>query len=790
MTGTNHRVSLISGAVLGLLLTQPGTAGWFDQLKSAAETAVEQTATAVLKQKMGNTSGNGEQPAQPTAAPARVPAPSAPRYSHAEVRAIQERLNALGYNVGKPDGLYGPGTRRGIESFQRDHGVTVTGAPSSQLLAQMRATPAPAPKASTQIAATPPVIPNKVAQKAVVTTPEVTGTPPAPSKTVAAAQSPATPPPQSKPEVPKPPAPAAAIGTAGVAQKVVGPLMQNADAYTVSETGSHLATLNMHGSRYVVTVDGVDGPRVNAVFNVNTTFSGLKRTVAMSDDGSHYAYAARVGHDVVIFADGKQLMSFPENSVGGPVYMIYSPHGGDHLFFSMPGKYQQDNALWVDGKQAMDYDTGTNIVFSQDGKHYLYIGLPKPGTTQHTLIVDGKDAGYPVDDIYQGANAKPTFTADGKHVIYAAGGGTGRTVYFDGKPQVTGDLTDQLFAAPMGSSYAAVIRAGLGSPNPTYRIYLNGKEVPGTAYDFNHGFAPSVVFSPDGRHLAVACNPNDGNAYVVRDGKKGETYDRIDNSITKPEYSADSQSLGYFGVAGNISFAVVDGKEYDAQFDSSFGMVFSPTGHHVAVIGHTMGGGTALYVDGQKVSGTGLISDQNFAFSHDGTHWLVDDLSKDRIMLDGKLLPFAHITGPQYRQFSPDGSKLWVRGTAPKQKYGLYVIDVASGKMLRIGPEKGLRFVDNPVFSPDGKHLYYEASGTKFARSHGAAFIPVSIFVDGQDTGARFEKDLFPKFQWAPDTAACTQVGTDDKLRDLRSVNGEITLLTVTPPAGGLASLL
>ena len=107
----------------------------------------------------------------------------------------------------------------------------------------------------------------------------------------------------------KPPGAPGDTRTATMTEKTVGPIMTSTDSYTVSRRGAHLATLNMHGSRFVVTVDGIDCPRVNAVFGSVSGYSGAasqKRAVAMSEDGQHYAYVARMGHKMVVFADGTQ----------------------------------------------------------------------------------------------------------------------------------------------------------------------------------------------------------------------------------------------------------------------------------------------------------------------------------------------------------------------------------------------------------------------------------------------------------------------------------------------------
>jgi peptidoglycan hydrolase-like protein with peptidoglycan-binding domain len=43
------------------------------------------------------------------------------------LRDAQERLNAMGINVGTPDGKAGPRTRAGLRKFQKDHGLYQSG---------------------------------------------------------------------------------------------------------------------------------------------------------------------------------------------------------------------------------------------------------------------------------------------------------------------------------------------------------------------------------------------------------------------------------------------------------------------------------------------------------------------------------------------------------------------------------------------------------------------------------------------------------------------------------------
>lgn len=118
-------------------------AGFFDNVVNQAEQAtgkiIEDTVDSVIngdKQKADEQAQPVED-SQPT--PANQPPP--PVNDRQLVRDIQTELNNHGYNAGKPDGLYGPGTRKAIAAYQRDKGLAVDGQPSSALLTSLRQTP-------------------------------------------------------------------------------------------------------------------------------------------------------------------------------------------------------------------------------------------------------------------------------------------------------------------------------------------------------------------------------------------------------------------------------------------------------------------------------------------------------------------------------------------------------------------------------------------------------------------------------------------------------------------------
>lgn len=58
--------------------------------------------------------------------------------SRAQTLLIQSRLNEKGYDVGKPDGIAGSRTRKGIKAFQKSMGIPADGYPSVELLDKLK----------------------------------------------------------------------------------------------------------------------------------------------------------------------------------------------------------------------------------------------------------------------------------------------------------------------------------------------------------------------------------------------------------------------------------------------------------------------------------------------------------------------------------------------------------------------------------------------------------------------------------------------------------------------------
>src|SRR5665213_1797939 len=120
---------------------------------------------------------------------------------------------------------------------------------------------------------------------------------------------------------------------------------------SISPHGGHVAVLAIKGSRFVVLLDGVEGPKIEALqpaiygnpFQTGANWMG-QIPVLFSNDGAHSAYIGKVGDNYIVMLDGKELARGPMVANGGA--MINLPltfsAGGKHLFYmdTDAGKYR------------------------------------------------------------------------------------------------------------------------------------------------------------------------------------------------------------------------------------------------------------------------------------------------------------------------------------------------------------------------------------------------------------------------------------------------------------------
>ena len=87
-------------------------------------------------------------PANGQAATASPPSTAAAKKA---IRAVQERLHALGYQVGPSDGLLGPKTVAALKSFQASHALPVSGVIDDKTLAALTASTSKTPTVTSQL---------------------------------------------------------------------------------------------------------------------------------------------------------------------------------------------------------------------------------------------------------------------------------------------------------------------------------------------------------------------------------------------------------------------------------------------------------------------------------------------------------------------------------------------------------------------------------------------------------------------------------------------------------------
>ncbi len=61
-----------------------------------------------------------------------------PMFRGDDVAELQSRLDALGFDAGKPDGIFGPQTERGLRDFQHNRGLAIDGVSGPEVITELR----------------------------------------------------------------------------------------------------------------------------------------------------------------------------------------------------------------------------------------------------------------------------------------------------------------------------------------------------------------------------------------------------------------------------------------------------------------------------------------------------------------------------------------------------------------------------------------------------------------------------------------------------------------------------
>jgi hypothetical protein len=483
---------------------------------------------------------------------------------------------------------------------------------------------------------------------------------------------------------------------------------------SISPHLKHIALLSQQGSRYSLYMDGTAGPRIEALYWTNGTFFNASSAggwvgqipVLFDDTGEHWTYCYKAGADTVIMLDGKEL-------VRGPM----QPNLAMPLTFSRGGKYLAwgfGHNIYVDGKPGPESRALPRLIFSPDGTHYAYTD-EEEGSPSKWAVVDGKQVNF-FGDIDQ-------FAAN-NHLLSIVHDNANHAAIFvmDGKPRFKAANVGKIWTSADGKEIAMIITP---APNAKPILTVNGKTVPAA----EGAFVQSVFFSPDGKRYAAHCQAGN-DQFMIVDGKKGDVYNSIPEQVgpynrtqlmwidpsielkwadvpKAPAFTSDSSKFVYIASANNSNYLMTEDGEYD-DFTGSPGqteLAFSGSGGHYGFLGMAPNHKQAVVIDGKstvlgQAGGAGQLMLSGLSFSPDGAHYgVVVGSGISSLYVDGKQMP-GNIMGQKYI-FSPDGKHvLYEAGNSAM---------AMDGKIIPTDPP--FQAASFPFFSPDSQHVYWIHTG-------------------------------------------------------------------------------
>ncbi len=565
-----------------------------------------------------------------------------------------------------------------------------------------------------------------------------------------------------------------AAGQARVETLVLGPEIMRNQGNVISPRGVRVATPIMKDGRSVVIVDGVEGPPLDAIFDMNLVNTNVypelvdHRVIAralevqnrggpfdviFSADGKRYAYAGQAGQEYVVIADGKELARGPLTRAGISG-LRFSPLGTHVYFIVMPETADAGDGfrLVIDGRAEEPSSMQPMPVFSPDDARYAYVHTRSGTTDEHSLVIDGRRAPY--------VGLRPIFDAGNRLLSMRQRTDESRTALLvDGTVVIEAAVVDFVVPAPVGARYAAVVNVSRSVRD----LVIDGAPVASAAQ------IDDVFWSPDGQHYAAICGSPEQTKYVIYDGANGPEY----GAISDLRYSPDSKKLVFVGYGGGRYSVVFDNqlesegvpmipvKPFFYGSESTVAFVQGASLHDMAlVMGEQMIGGL------REITGLALSPDgSRFAFAFGGN-------TAGSVVIDGMQdpnfspSPFASAipkAPPRTFVFSPDSAHVAHVGTLVQdvRQFGV----VVDGTLI---PTKSTR-IGRPHFTPDSRHLFWVEPEKPF----------VKVYLDGVAV-AQFDQ---AGINWEALPGSC-EMGPDGTLSILGTVGGQVTRFRITPSAG------
>ena len=595
---------------------------------------------------------------------------------------------------------------------------------------------------------------------------------------------------------------------AKVEEQPIGPAAQGA-TYVVSPRGVHLATVAPKGSRMMVVVDGVAGPKFDSIVTPVLSLVDLRPAqvggyvptvpapVTFSPDGSRYAYLGRLGDEWVLMADNKELARIPGGGAVGAtggiagvagntdVRIQFAGDDGKHLLLakSTINGYE----LWVDGqKWPGTYGSGgggsdgtADPMINADRSRIAY--MAQISREKRGLILNGKELGLVLDNMQ--------WTPDGAHLIGIAHAPDGAHLIVDGKSTLKATQIFGVYPAPVGNRIIIVLLHQDPKLGNGQFLLVDGKPVEVSFCEE----IKRVIFSPNGKHYAALCGKT-GKEFMVIDGKKGQEYQMINNAGAIPhtrwDFSPDSGKLVYQANANGKWFIVTDDDESDA-FNNTPSFMFSPDGKHL-VTGGMQGQNWVLTVDGKPLrrQSNTAINFPTITFSPDGARYAAmygngNPRDGAPVLVDGVE---TGLSGTFL--FSPDSKHIAIFGYRPIDNVrGVYI----DGKLVATAETVTIY----GAFTPDSQHLYWmtrEPNPRKDAPPGSYEFV---TYLDGKPVARaehrpEFEKVILPTgFGQFTTTPPAWTVSADGSLTTIAMSDDGTKRIKITPtPETSITTML
>jgi len=558
-----------------------------------------------------------------------------------------------------------------------------------------------------------------------------------------------------------------------IEEKILAPVQDRAK-FEVSPHGVHVATIESDGSRAVVWYDGVEGPKFDEILPQNGSYN-----VAFSPDGNRYAYCARLGNQLFVMVDGKEL-SRSSQTVDGH----YDANNCDlgftvnsrHIYYKSwvnlgTSRGQSFERFVFDGKPSppgsVDKDS---IAISPDGEHFAYTLTISPPRDQdhYEFAIDGKVMPY----VAGGAQ----WTSDSKHLYtQRTAPPNGTELLFDGKP-IAKAFGFKVYIPPMGDMVVVAVTGGTNF-HPFSFLVVNGKKVPGSD-TVERGMIDKVIFSADGKHYAAVFGDLNSHHYVFTDGKREQEYVSVD----KLAFTPDSSTLVYTAYVNGKSFVAVGEQEFGGEL-TAYEPVFAPVGNRVAAF-MRVNGNPGLLLD-RKIAALNARGGSNFSFTPDGVHYaylaveglggrlVIDGAPQQQSSLSGDIIDMQNPSALKYT-FSAD-SKHVAHFAVPPTPTGDYQRGVfLDGKYVQISSE-GVN--TDLTFSPDSKHVFW---------IHQYGDRPLRLFVDGKPLA-----DFYAAGNSLSSVPRWLDFAPDGRLSFLEQDDNSLKRITITlSPETSLATML